>query len=168
MPGHPQTAPGSARKRVSKMDRRKSYLTLMPVLAMLIGIAMLGGCKSDEKQDALLPPPPGYFVHAWQRRQIAAADQDSFVIYRFEWDPDASQPKFSPYGRHHFNQIMDRVAYWPHPIVIEKEPGEPHVDAARRNAIITMLTEADVRKPETRVEIRDLDWETPYRVETDY
>ena len=134
---------------------------------MLAVSAVLGGCKSDEEQRALMPPPPGYYVHAWQRAQIVAADQDMFIIYRFEWDSDESQARFSPYGRHHFRQIMERVAYWPHPIVIEKEPGEPHVDAARRNAVIAMLTEAEVRKPETRVEVRELDWRSPYVVELD-
>lgn len=136
-------------------------------MLVLVAGAMLAGCKSDEEQAELLPPPPGYYVHSWQRAQIAAADQDVFIIYRFEWDNDAGQARFSPYGRHHFKQIMERVAYWPHPIVIEKEPGEPHVDAARRNAVISMLTEAEVRKPETRVEVRELKWQSPYEVKVD-
>lgn len=125
--------------------------------AIVVAAAVLGfaGChhRYHDCKDiphGAIPQPIGTHVCQWQTEQMARAEQDDFVIYRYEWLRDSAQ--FSPYGGRHMMGIAGRLPHAPFPVVIEPSD-DATLDQARREAATRMLAELGMPDAADRVVI---------------
>jgi hypothetical protein len=115
----------------------------------------LGGCFATTCVDncASIPPgaipaPIGTYNCKLQDTQAGKAEADDFVIYKYEWFMGGAE--LGPFGRYHINEIVNRLAYVPFPVIIQ-----PHVDPqlteSRRQVIVNYLAQSGIPDPEQRV-----------------
>jgi len=123
------------------------------ILVMLAVGFCTGGCHHPPCKDippGAIPQPIGTYVCQWQTEQMARAEADDFVIYRYEWLRETDQ--FSPFGGQHVMRMAKRLPLAPFPVVIEPSDNQ-ELDQARRARLIGMLAELGTADASQRVVI---------------
>ncbi|MGO8691924.1 MAG: hypothetical protein ACLQLG_20070 [Thermoguttaceae bacterium] len=110
---------------------------------VLLAAAAVAGCHSgpecgscNDITPGAIPQPNGTYACQWVNAEKARADQDEFVIYRYEWSADAL--KLTPSGQEHIAQIARALCQVPCPVVIEPS-ADRGMDESRRAVILDAL-----------------------------
>jgi hypothetical protein len=130
-----------------------------PALSLGLGLVVFSaGChetsgvwSTDRCADipcGAIPQPPGTFSCQWQNAQKFRAEQDKFVIYRYEWFEGGD--RLGPDGRRHIEAIAQRLDGVPFPVIVEKSDDNA-VNETRRQQVIASLATLGVANPEQRV-----------------
>lgn len=94
-------------------------------------------------------PPFGSSYYALMHSQIAKGEASLMVLHHFDFVP--CQGELNYRGRLQLQKIVRRAVQNPFPIIIEATRDDPHLDAARRAAVISELAFLPI--PEERVVI---------------
>lgn len=117
-------------------------------LALLILIGSLGmsgaiGCRGEglpwpcwDIPVGAVPERLGTHACRWQNAHAMRGEQDSFVIYEYEWHLD--EARLAPFGERHILEIARNLDHLPFPIVIEASENRS-LDEARRLALVQAL-----------------------------
>jgi len=84
------------------------------------------GCEDIPK--GAVPQALGTAACLWQPEQAGRAEQDDFVIYRYQWRGES--PELSPFGQRHVKVIAKRLPDVPFPVVVEPS-GDDELDQKR-------------------------------------
>ena len=107
---------------------------------------LLAGCYPDRQWtcDAQVPPPAGTLTHQLFDTEAAKGRADHFVIYLNEWYMGGTT--LGPYGKYHLDQIAQRLAAAPSPVVIQPTP-DPALNEVRQLAVVRCLAEHGIPDP---------------------
>lgn len=94
-------------------------------------------------------PPFGSSYYALMHSQIAKGEASLMVLHHFDFVP--CQGELNYRGRLQLQKIVRRAVQNPFPIIIEATRDDPHLDAARRAAVISEMAFLPI--PEERVVI---------------
>jgi hypothetical protein len=137
----------TARARVS---RRPWAALATASLVLATGCASLpSGSPCAEDIQGQFPLPNGTFVREYNSRQVLKAQEESFVIYHYEWlfeKPDV----LGPFGAVHVRGIAARLPTDARNVYIQAS-ADPLLDQVRMTVIINALTEMGVADAATRV-----------------
>ncbi|MCE2967768.1 MAG: hypothetical protein ACK55O_07460 [Phycisphaerales bacterium] len=137
---------------VSTISARRARV--LPFVLLSAAAAVAGGCGAQRQEDICagdLPRPLGSHVAEWTGRQTAKARGSEFTLYRFRFQPGSTE--LTNEGRRIMARLTSQLNSEAYPIVIEPEDNNPQLDEGRRRAIVSMITQARILDPETRVVI---------------
>jgi len=95
-----------------------------------------------------IPQPVGTHTCGWQATQTALAEQDDFVIYRYEWQGESAE--LGPFGRRHVANLTHRLQTQPDSLIVEPSENRA-LDDQRRAWLIAMLAAHEIPDAEGRV-----------------
>ena len=103
---------------------------------------------SDIPQGAI-PKPVGTYTNELLNRQADKAERDDFVFYYNEWID--GQAVLGPRGGEHLDKVIMRLRTVPFAVIVQPEPDQPVLNAARQKALIDALVDAGYPEAPQRV-----------------
>jgi hypothetical protein len=99
--------------------------------------------------DEFEAPPLGASVHALGRTQVANGDAARMILYRADFVEGGSA--LTPRGKDHLAKIAALLPTSFSPLLIERSPCAPELDAARRLAVLNELSHCTFPVPTERI-----------------
>jgi len=131
--------------------------------AILLGLlctTSLAGCASckpwgwgrhcETIAPGTVPQPAGTYACQWQSAQSALAEQEDFVIYRYEWD--GHEVELTRTGQDHLENIGKRLPFAPFSVVVQRSD-DPALDESRKEAVVATLEDMGIEDAGERTTI---------------
>jgi uncharacterized membrane protein YgcG len=124
-------------------SRKTLRIGALWLIALTIAVS---GCQTgqnpcDDIAPGAIPQPAGTYVCQWNRAEMARADRDNYVIYRYEWTAEGT--KLTSFGQEHLARIADGLPQVAFPVVIEPV-ADPKMNETRRLAVLEGLANCHV------------------------
>jgi hypothetical protein len=96
-----------------------------------------------------IPLPAGTYTKEYFARQQYKAEADDFTIYYNEWFDGKTD--LHQWGLDHVARIAARLPVTPFLVVVQPEPDQPVISAARRDKVVNLLFQAGIGDAPARV-----------------
>ncbi len=131
---------------------KRNITHLLAGFSLAVPLAGLMGCEAQRHEDipdGAHPQPVGASVRDFFGRQARKAEQDDFVIYRYEWQSDGSTA-LNDWGQRRFNELVPRLSHEPFDIVIQPSDNG-RLDEARQRTLVSLIAREGIVNPNDRV-----------------